>query len=165
MTAKNVSPMERKRLGKWGRDTTPHFGWAVQEVLDLGDKKTKCEMCERANIRFQYLVSHPTHGPLRVGCDCGGWMIGDTERSRRDIRDMTNAAARKLRAAKRKAEEERIAAAAQAERDRIAADRAERERIAAQAEKDRWRRARAANPRAFDPEALLSGLAAFGPQK
>jgi hypothetical protein len=116
--------MVRKRLGKWGRDTMSHFGWAVDAVIDLGSKKEKCEMCEQAWIRFQYLVTHPKHGPLKVGCDCGGWMIGDTARAGRDIRDMRNSAARRLRAAKRKAEEDRIAAeaaAAQAERERIAA--------------------------------------------
>jgi len=103
--------MVRKAIGKWGRTTHAHFGWRIeQDVIDLGGKHATCEMCERTRVRFVYIVSHPDHETLRVGCECGGWMIGDTERAQRDIKDMRRIAARKAREAKAKAEAERAAA-------------------------------------------------------
>jgi hypothetical protein len=136
MTATNQ--MVRKAIGKWGRTTHAHFGWRIEEVSDLGSEVEKCEMCERAWIRFQYLVSHPDHGPLKVGCDCGGWMVGDTERAARDIKDMRRIAAQKAREAKARAEAQ---AKVDAEAERASAER----KTAALAECDlAWRRVLAA---------------------
>jgi hypothetical protein len=81
-------------LGKWGRASTPHSGWHYDKenpIFEAYDpdysdepftRSAKggpiCEMCETARIKRIHKLRHADFpGPLYVGIDCAGHLIGD----------------------------------------------------------------------------------------
>lgn len=84
--------------GRWLDDVTPKRGWTFVEIIDTreayervgedpiscpggtnewGDPLFICQMCQREELRYVHVVSHPDHDDLCVGCICDGHMTGD----------------------------------------------------------------------------------------
>lgn len=47
----------------------PQSGWTLVSSDDLGELCGNCELCDE-DLRYVYLISHPTWGFMAVGTDC-----------------------------------------------------------------------------------------------
>jgi hypothetical protein len=64
----------------WYDDNCPKVGWTNTDMIDLGDDRELCEMCERQWIRFVHVMEHPEHNTeVRSGCICAGKMEADAD--------------------------------------------------------------------------------------
>lgn len=74
-----MSKHESNQTGRWLDTTTPKRGWICTSVIDLGDKRETCQMCEIMQIRYVHIMAHDDHTDLRCGCICDGHMSSDLE--------------------------------------------------------------------------------------
>jgi len=89
--------------GKWSKADVPHASWTCDDIEDLGEPSEVCEMCEKTEIRFVHIMSHPDYPEtLRCGCVCAGHMEGSLSRAKAREADMRKRAARRKRFASRK---------------------------------------------------------------
>ena len=70
-TSTSNSQGRSRAHGKWQQPGVPHKGWSCDAVIDLGDERMTCEMCESAEIRYVHRMSHPEYpSSFGVGFVC-----------------------------------------------------------------------------------------------